>query len=295
MAAGLGSRFGGMKQLAAVGPAGESLLEYSIHDALETGFSEVVIAIRPSMAETFSEVLLSRLPPHSRPSVVFQEDPSLAPARIKPWGTGHALLCAEQALDSPFAVINADDFYGRPALELVHDFLEAAESRETGFCMAGYRLGKVLSPNGTVSRGICRVGADGTLAGILEHKSLERRGGRIVSRDSEGGEVELSGDEVVSMNLWGFTPSIFSLARPFFRSFILANRGSESAEFYLPHLVQALVSEGQARIHVLAAEDRPLGLTFREDLEDTRSSIKALVAEGRYPSPLWGGRNDDSN
>ena len=288
MAAGLGSRFGGMKQLAAVGPAGESILEYSIHDALETGYSEVVVIIRPAMAETFSEVLASRLPPRARPSVVFQEDPSLAPARERPWGTGHALLCAEAALDSPFVVINADDFYGRTALGLVREFLEAAESGGVDYCMAGFRLERVLSPNGTVSRGICRIGVDGTLAGLREHKTLERRGESIVSRDPGVGEKELSGDEIVSMNLWGFTPSIFPLARPLFRRFLEENRSSDSAEFFLPHLVQALVSEGRARVHILAAEDRPLGLTYREDLEEARASIGKLVAEGLYPSPLWG-------
>ncbi len=300
MAAGLGSRFGGLKQLAAVGPAGESLLEYSLYDALEAGFSEPVVVIRPSMAETFSEVLLSRLPSHARPSVVFQEDPSPAHARQKPWGTGHALLCAEKTLESPFAVINADDFYGRQALLIIRTFLESAEPAGTDYCMAGYRLDRVLSPHGIVSRGICRVGTDGTLIAIREHKALERQGDRIVSLDPGGKTSELDDGEVISMNLWGFSPSIFSLARPIFQRFLLENRDSESAEFYLPHLVQTLVSEGRARVHVLPVEDRPLGLTFRQDLEDTRARIQALTAEGRYPSPLWNagsapavGRNDD--
>lgn len=302
MAAGLGSRFGGLKQLEAVGPSGESLLEYSLYDALEAGFSDPVVVIRPSMAETFSEVLLSRLPAKARPSVVFQEDPSPAPHRQKPWGTGHALLCAEKALKSPFAVINADDFYGRRALLVIRRFLESAESEGTDYCMAGYRLDRVLSPHGSVSRGICRVGTDGTLIEIREHKALERRGDLIVSIDPDGRVSELDGGEVISMNLWGFTPSVFPLARPIFRRFLRDNRDSESAEFYLPHLVRTLVSEGRARVHVLPVEDRPLGLTFRQDLEDTRSRIQALTAEGRYPSPLWSegsarpaGRNDDPN
>ncbi|MBL8966381.1 MAG: NTP transferase domain-containing protein [Spirochaetaceae bacterium] len=312
LAAGMGSRFGGIKQMASVGSAGETVLEYSVHDALQAGFDEIVFLVRRSIEPDFRSHVLARLPARVRSRLVFQELESLLPpaapaaaaasGRAKPWGTGHALLCAAEALDAPFAVINADDFYGRASFEAVHGFLAAADPAAAEFCMAGFLLANTTSPHGAVSRGLCEVAADGFLRGVTEHTAIcevaagaaagsaagAGRGVAYLSRLPEGGERGLSGDAVVSMNLWGFTPAVFPLARPLFDRFISANASSPKAEFYLPGLVDELVAAGRATVRVLPTPEAWFGLTYREDLEDARARVAALTGAGRYPAPLWG-------
>jgi hypothetical protein len=317
LAAGLGSRYGGVKQVDPVGPAGEATLEYSLYDALRSGFDEIVFLIRSSIENDLRRAVLNRLPTSMRCRLAFQELESLlepedlaaarASGRTKPWGTAHALLCAASELRAPFAVVNADDFYGRESFRLVHDFLAAQDPAGRGWCMAGFELAKTASPHGAVSRGICvlrpRSGAKpgSELVSVTEHPSIiasaaagtTRRSdtddpGTFISRLPDGSEIELDGRSIVSMNLWGLTPAIFPLALPLFRAFMAENRGSTKAEFYLPALIDALVARGEARVEVLPTPETWFGLTYREDAAAARARIAELGAAGEYPAPLWG-------
>jgi hypothetical protein len=297
LAAGMGARFGGIKQTTAVGASGETLLEYSVYDATGAGFDEIVFLVRRSMEKDFASIVLSRLPPRIKARLVFQEPDSplgaaghIAAPRAKPWGTGQALLCASGALDSPFAVINADDFYGRPSFEAVHAFLASNAIDGPEYCMAGFRLADTMSPHGAVSRGVCELDVQGYLKRVVEHLAISMEGSRLLSRLPGGDVAELAADTVVSMNLWGFTPSVFEPARRLFAEFLSANASSPVAEFYLPGLVNEIVAAGTARLRVLPTSGPWFGLTFREDLELARTRIAALAAAGEYPSPLWAER-----
>ncbi len=302
LAAGSGSRFGGAKQAEPLGPAGETILEYSIHDAMRAGFDEAVFLVRAAAAEDFRERVLRRLPASLRARIAIQEPESLcgaedraamrASGRAKPWGTGQALLCAASELDSPFAIVNADDFYGRESFRLVHDFLAARGPGDREWCMAGYRLRNTASARGAVSRGICRItrgpaGEPGLLASVTEEPAIEAAGPGFVALRPEGEPAALTGDETVSMNFWGLTPAVFGRALPLFRAFLDGNRGSAKAEFYLPALVDALVSRGEASVRVLPTEAGWFGLTYRGDAGEARERLAALVSAGEYPSPLW--------
>lgn len=295
LAAGLGSRYGGCKQIEKVGAAGESTLEYSLYDARLAGFDEFVFLIRASIEAEFREFVLSRLPKSFHCRIAFQEMDSLlgpehgaiAAARAKPWGTGHALLCAEATLGSPFAVVNADDFYGRGSFRAAHDFLAASTSGSAEWCMVGFSLRNTTSRNGPVSRGICDVVGD-RLSSIAEHRIIQDRGGSFVSVQPDGSEVSLRGDQIVSMNLWGFTASVFELAKPLFQSFLREEGESPKAEFGLPSIVDRLVSEKKAKVSVLPTAEAWFGLTHREDRAEVMARIAALTASGFYPTPLWG-------
>jgi hypothetical protein len=294
LAGGIGSRFGGVKQVEAVGPRGETILEYSIYDALQVGFSEILFLIRSSIEADFRERILSRLPSGLPYRLVYQELDSLvgpiAGGRTKPWGTGHALLCAEAALngaDRCFAVVNADDYYGRGSLGLVHDFLGRTDPLGSDWCMAGYKLRNTTSAHGSVSRGLCRADARGRLLSVLEHTRIEELDTSFVSIQPDGSSMSLDAEDLVSMNLWGFSPRVFPLALPLFRSFLEREANSPKAEFYLPGFVDQLVAEGRASVEILETEDSWFGLTYREDLDIARARIAALVERGFYPSPLW--------
>ena len=290
LAGGMGSRFGGVKQVEAAGSAGESILEYSIYDALRVGFSRIYFLIRSAIEADFRERILSRLPNSLRWSLIFQEGDSVgapAGARTRPWGTGHALLCASEAIACPFAVVNADDYYGRGSLRLVHDFLDTGEPRGVDWCMAGFRLRNTTSAHGSVSRGLCRKDPRGRLVSVVEHTRIEEREGSFLSIRPDGGSTALGAEDLVSMNLWGFTPSVFPLALPLFHSFLERSGGSLSDEFYLPGLVDRLVAAGSASVQILETEDSWFGLTYREDLELARARIAGLVESGFYPEPLW--------
>ncbi len=293
LAAGMGSRFGGVKQVEAVGPCGEAILEYSIFDAIEAGFDDLYFLVRKEIEPGFRERILSRLPASIRPRLAFQEIDSLVgrvdPPRTKPWGTGHALLCAAGEITQPFAVINADDYYGRASLALVHGFLEKVDGRSAHWCMAGFRLERTMSPHGAVSRGLCQRDSSGRLASVQEHPRIlsTETAGKYESLHNDGTATSLDGGEIVSMNLWGFTPAVFGLAQPLFASFLERSRASGSAEFYLPALVDSLVAAGRASVEVLETTDSWFGLTWKEDISEARSRIMAMVEGGFYPSPLW--------
>jgi UTP-glucose-1-phosphate uridylyltransferase len=299
LAAGMGSRYGGIKQIDPVGKFGEAILEYSVFDAIRAGFDEVVFLIRKSIEADFRDIVLARLPPSLRVRIAFQEldsllrkeDLSLLGARTKPWGTGHALLCAGASIEASFAVINADDFYGHSAFLLVHDFLASADPARADFCMAGYRLKNTTSSHGTVSRGVCEVGPDSYLESVTEHLKISES--PYASELADGSRIGFTGEEIVSMNFFGLTPGAFSLIEPRFRDFLRMNPGPDD-EFFLPMAIDGLVRGGRARLRVLETEESWFGITYKAEREGAARKIADLCAAGTYPSPLWGGRHDRS-
>lgn len=289
MAAGMGSRYGGLKQVEPIGPSGETLLDYSVFDAARAGFEKVVFVIRRNLEEAFRRLAA---PYASRLGVdfAFQElDVGVGAypvphGRTKPWGTGHAVLAAEPAVESPFGVINADDFYGAGAFRALADFLAVPRppTRIEEYAMVAYRLGSTLSEHGLVARGVCET-RDGLLVGVEEVTSISRGAGGIAA----AGGRRFTGEEPVSLNVWGFTPAIFPRLRSRFAGF-LAERGSDpEAEFFLPSAVTALIDAGIARVHVLTTDGSWFGVTYRDDREAVGRSIASLVAAGSYPTPLW--------
>lgn len=299
LAAGIGSRFGGIKQIAGVGPANETLLEYSLFDARRAGFDHVVFLIRPEIEGDFKKQIIARLPSSLLYSFAYQTPLSLLDGaaravyeksgRKKPWGTGHALLCAREEIgsDTPFMVINADDFYGALSFAKIGAHLL---SNPGEFCFPGYRLDDVVPKSGSVSRAVCAVSAGGYLEEIVEHKRVERSAGDFLSRqEGAGAAITLSPDAVVSMNIWGFNPSIFDYADQLWKKFLSEPSNFESVEFFLPDIVQSIVKKKIIRVRVLHASSRSFGLTNPGDLQETRRRVAELVADGAYPSPLWRG------
>ncbi len=294
LAAGMGTRYGGLKQFDPVGPAGETIMDYSVFDARRAGFAKVVFVIRRDFEKEFRETVGGRYEDKIEVAYAFQsldQVPrgfTVPPERVKPWGTAHAMLCAEPAVDTPFAVINADDFYGRQAFKLQYEFFAAGEDRDpTTYVMIGYPLRRTLSDHGAVSRGVCQCDDDGNLIAIVETHGIERDGdgGRCVGPD--GTPRRLSGDEPVSMNMWGFFPSFFAHARRSFAKFLESTERSNEAEFYIPNAIQDLIDAGRARVKVLPTSDRWFGVTYREDKPHVQAAIRELVDAGRYPRELW--------
>jgi len=279
LAAGLGSRFGGTKQLAGVGPSGEAIIDYTIADARRAGFEHLVLVIRHDLTDLVVDHLASVHGPGLRYTLVYQDD--FGPARAKPWGTGHAVLAARAVVRNPFAVVNADDFYGRGAFEQLARALRSPGAPNRHHLVA-YRLAETLSPSGTVSRGVCTTGPDGTLISIVENLAIARDGeGRIVSG---GNGNQLAPDTPVSMNLWGLQPSVFDELASAWDQF-RADAG-DSAEFQLPTVIDAAVSAGRASVMVERTDAPWMGVTYPDDLAEVRTRIGRLVADGVYPSPL---------
>ncbi len=294
LAAGLGTRYGGMKQLEPVGPGGATIMDYSIYDALRSGFGKVVFVIRPDMEAAVRQTLGARYGKRIEVEYAFQraEDLpagfSVPPGRVKPWGTGHAALAAAGVIHEPFAAINADDFYGRSAFAGLAAFLQGPQGGDVPtYAMVGYALRDTLTEAGAVSRGVCRCTADGWLVSITETIGLERHGRDARYRDAAGAEQVIDGDATVSMNTWGFDPGIFDQLRERFGAFLEANARSEKAEFYLPTAVQQLLSAGRARVKVLPAQDKWCGVTHRQDKERAAAMIADLTQRGVYPERLW--------
>jgi hypothetical protein len=302
MAAGMGSRYGGLKQIAAMGPHGETLFDYSVFDALRAGFGKIVFIIRRDIEAEFRKAVANRYEDRAEVRIVHQELDMLpagfdVPAdRTKPWGTAHATLQARSVIEEPFAVINADDFYGRSAFAILADFLSGSGDRlasdpssiET-YANVGYVLRDTLSDHGAVVRGVCQSNAAGMLEQIVETHGIERvgEGARVVEAD--GRERELSGDEIVSTNFWGFTPSVFAQFEERFERF-LEERGDDlGAEFFLPTAIDDLINAGIARVRVLSGGGPWFGVTYPDDTPVVRRSIQRLVDSGEYPSPLWEG------
>ncbi|MBQ7794678.1 MAG: nucleotidyltransferase [Clostridia bacterium] len=269
MAAGMGSRFGGLKQLAPIGPNGEIILDYSIYDATRSGFSKTVFIIKKAIEKDFREVVGKRIEKLCDVDYVFQEVDALPEGysfegREKPWGTGHAVLCAKDKVSTPFAVINADDFYGRGAFDAIGKHL----GNGGGTCMVGYKLGNTLTENGTVSRGVCDV-EGGLLKGVTEHTALDRTS-------------SIPMDTYVSMNLWGFKPSIFDEIEKQFRVFLDNVTDIKKQEFYIPTVVDTMIKRDGEKVDMLPTDERWYGVTYKEDTDSVRTAIAKMMADGLY-------------
>jgi NDP-sugar pyrophosphorylase family protein len=285
LAAGMGSRYGGLKQIDSVGPSGETMLDYAVFDALRAGFTRVAFVIRRDFEAIFRQKIGDRYAGRATVDYVFQEvnelpSGSVPPVgREKPWGTGHAVWCARDAVAENFAVINADDFYGADSFVQLAKFLRGRPATEATFAMVGFRLANTLSEHGTVARGVTTVGADGELRSIVEETGI--------APIDVGTGRKFSGQEIVSMNCWGFTPALFSRLDAEFRAFLTVRGNELKSEFYLPVAVSAMIAPGQARVGVLTTESTWFGITYREDKPQVEAEITKLVAAGQYPAKLW--------
>ncbi len=294
LAAGMGSRYGSLKQMDGVGPHNEAIIDYSVYDAIRAGFGKVVFVIRHTFEKDFREVFsAARFGGRIEVEFVFQELDSLPAGltlpegRIKPWGTNHAVMMASGVIREPFAVINADDFYGAEAFRTMGDYLGGLSDSRDRYCMVAYDLEKTLSENGTVSRGVCSVDAAGNLAAMVERTQIERLSdGRIVFHDG-GADEELAADTPVSMNLFGFTPDYFTHSEAFFPEWFEANCGNLKAECYIPTVVNHLIASGTSTLRVLRSATQWHGVTYKEDKPALMSAIRAMIAAGRYPEKLW--------
>ena len=293
LAAGMGSRYGGLKQIDPVGPNGEIILDYSIYDAIRGGFGKVVFIIRKDIEKDFKEVVSKRWEGKIEIDYVYQQlDAIPAPftvpeGRTKPWGTGHAVMCAMDKVKEPFAVINADDFYGKSGYEQLGKAL-AENTDPNQFFMVGFPIKNTLSEFGSVSRGICELDDNGYLKEVIERTAIEAiGGGKAKFTDENGKEVILGGEEISSMNFWGFMPSLFDGMGAMFNEF-LSKRGTElKSEFYIPFVVAEMVHSGKASVKVLRSADSWFGVTYREDKPRVQADIKALIAAGVYPENLF--------
>lgn len=294
LAAGMGSRYGGLKQLDEVGPSGETVMDYSVFDAMRAGFDRVVFVIRKDIEEAFRAAIGSRYADRIEVAYAFQDMNDLPAGfrvpegRTKPWGTGQAVYAARKLLDGPFAVINADDFYGADSYRKLAGYLKSApEDGKIRGCIASFVLSNTLSENGSVSRGICSADAAGNLSKVVENTKIFRRDGKVISVQEDGAELEFTGEELVSMNSWGFMPELVGELERLFTGF-LEEYGTElKSEFYLPFAVDTLIREGRAEIKMLKSEDSWFGITYREDKPFVQAALRKLVAEGAYPEKLF--------
>lgn len=291
LAAGIGSRYGGVKQMDEIGPSGESIIDYSVFDAIRAGFGKVVFVLNPKIEKDFKAIYEQRLSGKIETAYVLQElhnipvDVSFSSERVRPWGTGHAVLAAKEVINTPFAVINADDFYGRQAFEVLGDFLSQLNNDETRYAMVGYQLKNTLSESGSVSRGICST-KEGLLTDVVERTKIYRTDSQIVYEEN-GQVIPIAGDSLVSMNFWGFTPKYFAQSETWFVEFIRENARQLKAEFYIPYVVNKLITQGDANVRVLGSHDRWFGVTYKEDKAVTIARVRQMVREGRYPKSLW--------
>ncbi len=294
LAAGMGSRYGGLKQVDPVGPSGEAILDYSVFDAHRAGFGKVVFIIRKDFEDVFKEKIGAKYEGLLPVEYAFQDindlpSPYSVPAgREKPWGTAHAIRAARDVVHEPFAAINAADFYGRDAYAKLGAFLrEPHDSATLRFAMVGYRLDLTLSDNGSVARGICKVSDDGKLSGVTEMTKLVRTATGAENQEDPAAPVVLTGQERVSMNLWGFTPALFKALEERFPAWLAANGDKPKSEWYIPFVVDELIHEGRATVDVLPTDSRWFGVTYREDKPFVVEEIAKLVAAGEYPASLF--------
>jgi len=290
LAAGIGRRYGGMKQLAAVGPTGETIMDYSVFDAVRAGFRRVVFVIRRETAADFREYARRRFEGRIEVAYAFQETDRLPPpyhppaGRTKPWGTGHAVLAAAGMVKGPFGLINADDFYGEESFRVLAESLAGLRAETAEYVLVGFRLRDTLSEHGAVARGICRVDGDGRLVELKEYTDISRDGSGL---SCCGGGVRFSGEETVSMNMWGFTPVIFDQLGEMFLSFLREHGRDERAEFYISTSISRLVAQGAAVVRVVRGSATWCGITHAADRRAAAERIAALIEEGRYPRALW--------
>ncbi len=292
LAAGMGSRYGGLKQLDGLGPNGETIMDYSIYDALRGGFGKVVFVIRESFDKEFREKIISKYEKHIPVEVVYQELDnlpegfSLHPDRVKPWGTNHAVLMGKDVIKEPFAVINADDFYGRESYAILADFLKDIEGKKNHYCMVGYRLSNTLSDSGAVARGVCGVDNSHFLKTVVERTHIERVDGVIKYKEGEEWTA-VPENAPVSMNMWGFTPDYFEYSEKYFTKFLEDNQGNPKAEYFIPLVVDYLINSKTADVKVLDTPSKWFGVTYAQDRPSVVQKIQDLIDKGEYPDKLF--------
>ena len=300
MAAGMGSRYGGLKQIDPVGSCGEAILDYSLYDAHEAGFETAVIIIKDAIKKDFMDTVGKRL--EKAPMEIryayqeldkLPEGYSVPEGRTKPWGTSHAVLCAKEEIgDAPFAVLNSDDYYGKSAFKVIYDYLSHAQDQEKyDYCMVGYELGKTVTDNGSVARGICQTDANGYLTGVQERTKIEKYDGGIHFTEDDGASwTDIPAETTVSMNMWGYTPSFLNEIEARFPAFLdLAMTGNTAkAEFFLPVTVSQLLAEEKATVKVLTSPDKWFGVTYAADKPVVVAALQEMAKEGKYPNSLWG-------
>ena len=292
LAAGMGSRYGGLKQIDGLGPNGETIMDYSVYDALRAGFGKVVFVIRKDFEEAFREVVISKYADKVPCEVCFQsvdkvpEGCTYNPERTKPWGTNHAVLMAKDLIREPFAVINADDFYGRESFQVLADYLKSVEGTTGKYCMVGYRVANTLSENGSVSRGVCATDENGYLTDVVERPKIEKVGDKIIYTE-DGVDTEIAPNSPVSMNMWGFTPEYCEYVEKAFVEFLQARGQELKSEFYIPTLVNDMIRSGKATCKVLDTTSKWFGVTYAEDRPQVVMKINNLVKEGVYPEKLF--------
>ncbi|SFF20542.1 nucleotidyltransferase family protein [Thermoflexibacter ruber] len=292
LAAGVGSRYGGLKQIDSIGVNGATILEYSIYDALRAGFGKIVLLIRRSIEQDFKAVFSEKF--KNLPlQYAFQENDMLPPdlvhlgtARQKPWGTAHAVWCARYAIQEPFTVINADDFYGASAFQVIAKELEKVDNQSNEYCMVGYYLKNTLSESGSVARGVCSADKQGYLTTVVERTDIQQTEKGIVC-NLQAEPIYLTGNELVSMNFWGFTPTFFDHAEKMFTDFLKDNAENPKAEFFIPLVVNHLIQHQLVKVKVLSSKDEWIGVTYSADKESASKKIHELVAQGKYPSKLF--------
>ncbi|MDD2590362.1 MAG: sugar phosphate nucleotidyltransferase [Fermentimonas sp.] len=293
LAAGMGSRYGGLKQLDGVGPSGETIMDYSIYDAVNAGFGKLVFVIRKTFEEDFREKIVKKYEKKIPVELVFQEPENLPegfkpnPERVKPWGTNHAVMMGKDVINEPFAVINADDFYGRESFKILADFLSTLEDSENKYCMVGYRIGNTLSESGTVARGVCETDENGNLTGVVERTQVKRIDGKVCYKNENDTWVAVDDNTPVSMNMWGFTPDYFKYSDDYFVKFLTENKDNIKAEFFIPLLVNHLILNNTIAVKVLDTPSKWFGVTYADDRPDVVAKLNKLSEDGTYPTPLW--------
>jgi NDP-sugar pyrophosphorylase family protein len=292
LAAGMGTRYGGNKQLDQVGPSGETIIDYSIYDAIRAGFGKIVFVIRRDIEDQIKERFSERLKGKIEVEYVFQEISNLpvgakvSPDRTKPWGTSHAILVAEQKIKEPFGVINADDYYGVESFKILYDFL-VNDKDPDNFCIVGYKMANTLSEHGHVNRGVCSIGDDGNLLSIVETVQIEKTPDGAKAPDNDGQFQKFTGDEIVSMNLWGFKPSCFRFMGEEFKDFIKKYGMELKSELYIPTALDRFVRAGQVSIKILMSNEKWFGVTYREDKPFVVENIKSMINKGIYPAKIY--------
>ena len=296
LAAGMGSRYGGLKQLDGIGPHGETIMDYSVYDAAKAGFGKVVFVIRHDFEDDFRNVVLSRYNDFIPVELAFQatdvlpEGYTLTTERTKPWGTGHAVYMGKDVVSEPFAVINADDYYGRHAFKVLGDILSHADNDGAHYCMVGFKVGKTMTENGSVSRGVCSVDADSHLQGVVERRDIAYMPDHSIAYTDEvtGEKHPLEADTLVSMNMWGFTPGIFSHIESQLREFLDVHLDSNSGEFYIPSVVDRMIKDGDACVDVLGTDSQWFGVTYAQDRPGVAAQLKHFHEDSLYPEDLFG-------
>jgi UTP-glucose-1-phosphate uridylyltransferase len=292
LAAGMASRYGSMKQIQSFGPSGETIMDYSIYDAIWAGFKKIVFIIRKDFADDFKNIMEPKLRSRVEIDYVYQdledftEGHQIPAERKKPWGTAHAVLCAKDAVREPFAVINADDYYGRDAFQKAFKFL-TKECNSKTFAIIGYELNKTLSENGTVSRGVCQVDQDHNLVSIAERTKIYNDNGKIVYEENDQ-KIEVPFDSQVSMNFWCFHPSVFSFIERLFKDFLTKSINDPKAEFFIPIIGDRFIQDENGVIKVIPTSAQWFGVTYKEDAPGVQESLQKLITEGTYPDNLWG-------